>query len=75
MNTISTSSTDALTEILQMNPNRREFFRFSGVLARQAGGADELLSPRAVRTAIEGLIWSFSLAFGRTPPVGLMVNA
>ena len=28
-----------------MNPNRREFLRFSGVLARQAGGADGWARP------------------------------
>src|SRR5665811_1226774 len=28
----------------------------------------QLPSPRAARTVVEGLIWPFSLAFGRTPP-------
>jgi hypothetical protein len=29
-----------------------------------------LSSFRAARTMVEGLIWPFSLAFGRTPPIG-----
>jgi hypothetical protein len=28
----------------------------------------QLPPPRAARTVVEGLIWPFSLAFGRTPP-------
>jgi hypothetical protein len=31
--------------------------------------------PRVTRTLVEGLIWPFSLAFGRTPSSRLLLNA
>jgi hypothetical protein len=42
-------------------------FRPSGKIEASFG---QLPSPRAARTVVEGLIWPFSLAFGRTPPIG-----
>ena len=51
-------------------PNRREFSRFSGLPARQKRNSDSYRHLGQPGRWSGGLIWQFSLAFGRTPPIG-----
>jgi hypothetical protein len=52
-----------------MTPNWRKYSRFSGLAARLTRGVDGYQQRKAARTMVEGLIWLFSLASGRIPPV------
>ena len=59
-----------LAGIPRMTPKLGQMFavfRPSGKIEASFG---QLPSPRTARTVVEGLIWPFSLAFGRTPPIG-----
>src|SRR5215831_21022074 len=51
-------------------PNRHQCSRFPGPLARQTRGTDRYQHLGQPERWVEGLIWPFSLAFGRTPSVG-----
>src|ERR1035437_882733 len=57
-----------LTGILQMTPEPAWIFAVSLAPCKAEAQFGQLPSPRAARTVVGGLIWPFSLAFGRTPP-------
>src|ERR1035437_3830533 len=57
-----------LTGILKMTPEPAWIFAVSLAPCKAEAQFGQLPSPRAARTVVGGLIWPFSLAFGRTPP-------
>jgi hypothetical protein len=52
-----------------MTPKLAEIFTNIRCFAKGGSRLGRLPPPLAVRTVVEGLIWPFSLAFGRTPPI------
>src|SRR5665811_2533840 len=57
-----------LAGIPQMTPELAWIFSIFLAPCKAKAQFGQLPPPRAARTVVEGLIWPFSLAFGRTPP-------
>lgn len=57
-----------LAGIPQMTPELAWMFSIFLAPCKAKAQFGQLPPPRAARTVVEGLIWPFSLAFGRTPP-------
>jgi hypothetical protein len=51
-----------------MTPELGQMFAVFRPSCKIEASFGQLPSPRTARTVVEGLIWPFSLAFGRTPP-------
>jgi hypothetical protein len=60
---------------LQMNLQPASMFAFFPALLQDRREVLTATIPRVTRTLVEGLIWPFSLAFGRTPSSRLLLNA
>ena len=63
-----------LSGILQMNPEPAWIFALFPLSGQARLAARTTAVIQAPRTAAEWLIWLFSLASGRTPPIGSCLN-